>query len=176
MAKEKEVAVLADKFLKKTISADGQSITFTLQNGLKVVFELAKLHPNLGDTAKMHGISQVIGDTAAKFSKAKDFHGAFSAMQAKADGLEQGTWSVRGSGTADLAQAMFNLGLGELDQIEAGLRLASEGELEVFTSDVAVKAEIAKIRAERAKAKAVESKPEDLKKLFKAFMNKGAAV
>lgn len=175
MAKmEKAPAVQAEKFLRKTIVGD--VITFALQNGLKVVFDLNALHKDLDKTAKMHGISQVIGDTAAKFSKEKDFHGAFSAMQQKADNLEAGLWSVRGSGSADLAQALSNLGLGSVEDVEANLKLASEEERDEFLDQPAVKAEIAKIKAERAKVKAEQAEPADLKKLWKAFSKKGAAV
>lgn len=175
MAKmEKAPAVQADKFLRKTIV--GNIITFALQNGLKVVFDLTKLHKDLEDQAKMHGISQVIGDTAAKFSKEKDFHGAFSAMQQKADNLEQGLWSVRGSGSADLAQALSNLGMGTLEQVEAELKLATDEERDACLENVSVKAEIANIKAERAKTKAGEAKPVDLKKLWASFAKKGAAV
>jgi hypothetical protein len=170
----KAPAVQAEKFLRKTITGD--VITFTLQNGLKVVFDLTKLHKDCEQTAKMHGISQVIGDTAAKFSKEKDFHGAFSAMQQKADNLEAGLWSVRGSGSADLAQALSNLGLGTLAEVEANLRLASDEERDEFLDQAAVKAEIAKIKAERAKVKADASEPADLKKLWKAFSGKGEAI
>lgn len=176
MAKKETTApaVQADKFLRKTIVGD--VITFTLQNGLKVVFDLTKLHKDCEQTAKMHGISQVIGDTAAKFSKEKDFHGAFSAMQQKADNLEAGVWSARGTGSADLAQALVNLGLGTLEDVEAGLKLASDEERDDFLDDDNVKAEILKIKAARAAQKAATSEPSDLKKLWKAFSTKGAAV
>lgn len=174
MAKEKEVVVATPKFLTKTIK--DQVITFTLQNGLKVVAEMAKVHADVITDLILHGMSQKIGDAAAKFSKERDFHGAFSAMQTVCDNLEDGLWSGRGSVVADLAQALHNLTKAPIDQIEAQLRIANEEELAVFTSDVSVKAELAKIKLARAEAKVKAAEPSDLKKLWKAFSSKGAAV
>lgn len=175
MAKmEKAPAVAAAKFLAKAIK--DQTITFTLENGLKVVAELSKIHADVITDLTLHGLSQKVGDSAAKFSKERDYHGAFSAMQSVVDNLEQGVWSTRGSGSADLAQALANLMGADIADIEANLRVASEEERDAFLDDASVKAEIAKIKAERAKAKAEQSEPADLKKLWKAFSSKGAAV
>lgn len=150
---------MQQKFLSKILPSDvgGQpgAVQFVLGNGLKVVVALAELGEEMQVQLMLHGLSQKVGDSAAGFSKAKDFSGAFGAMQAVADNLLNGVWTNRsGSGAGDLVQAIADLQGVSVETAQAAVDRMDEEQQTAFLKHPAIKAKMAEIKAERAKANA----------------------
>ena len=157
------------KFLAKSLNTDRNALTFKLGNGLEVVGTLDELSDEIRTQLAWHGLSQKVGDAAAGFSKTLDYKGAYAAMLGVWDSLCEGVWAVKGA-NSDMAEALVRLKMA--DDVEAASDLIAgldEETLKGVTSHPAVKAEIAKIKAERANAalQATADKAIDLTALFK---------
>lgn len=137
------------KFL--TVIQDGQKLTFKLGNGLKVEFDAEKASKVIAEAAKMHGFKQKIGDAAAGCSKSGDYSGAFAKLQAVADRLQSSDdWNAKGgTGQSDLAQAIANLKKIDLDAAVDLIAALDDEQLAELQGKARVKAEIARIKAER---------------------------
>lgn len=153
------------KFLSKVLPGDvggvDGAIRFVLGNGLEVRAVLAEIPKGVQEQLMMHGLSQKVGDSAAGFSKATDYSGAFGAMQQVVDNLLAGQWSTRGQGggISDLVQAIAELRNVDLEQAQAAVDAMDEEQLKKVAAHPAVKAKVADIKAERLK-KAAENAPD----------------
>ena len=150
----KSTSNAAPKFL--AVVQDKRKLTFKLGNGLKVEFDAGAVHADIIEAAMMHGFKQKIADSAAGCSKSNDFAGAFAKLQATADRLQNtADWNAKGgSGNSDLAQAIANLKGIELDAAVDAIAALDDEQLGVLMSKPKVKAEILRIKMERAQAQA----------------------
>lgn len=154
---------MAVKFKTQHVDEQARTVTTTLGNGLKVVVCVDDVPEALHDMLMLHGLKQKIGDTTASFSKESDFSGAFRAMQTVADNLMNGLWNAKGgSGTGDLVQAIANLKRIDVEEAQELIDGLDEEQLKTVQAKPAVKAEIAKIKAERAAKVAATSEDDDL--------------
>lgn len=173
MSKNVNVKFLT-KILPGMVGGAPGKVAFVLGNGVRVELELAKLNADMKEQLILHGISQKVGDSASGFSKARDFHGAFGAMQGVVDTLYAGAWSSRsGGGTSDLVQALAELqGLEEAD-VQAAVDAMDEEQLAEVRKHPAVKAKVAELVQERAKAAAERADVEDVGSMLSRFGLKG---
>jgi hypothetical protein len=158
-------AIMANiKFLSKNPEAKVGEVTFTLGNGLKLTAKAKAYSQEIRDLLVLHGMSQKIGDAAAGYSKDGDFAGAFAAMQNVQDNLLSGLWEARGgvTGTADLVQAVASLKKIPIEAAQKAVDALDDEKLKVVMGKPVIKAEILRIKAERAKAVAKTVKDEDL--------------
>lgn len=150
---------MQQKFLSKILPSDvgGQpsSVRFVLGNKLEVAVSLEQLDAQTKERLMLHGLAQKVGDAAAGFSKTSDFSGAFGAMQAVADNLLNGVWTNRsGNGAGDLVQAIADLQGVSIETAQAAVDRMDEEQQTTFLKHPAIKAKMAEIKAERAKANA----------------------
>ena len=158
-------AIMANiKFLSKNPEIKSGTVDFTLGNGLKLAFDPAKCSADIQRALMLHGASQKIGDAAAGYSKDADFAGAFAAMSVVADNLRNGLWEARGgtTGTADLVQAVANLKKIKTEDAQVLVDELDDAQYKVVMGKPAIKAEILRLKAERAKAVAKTAKDDDL--------------
>lgn len=149
------------KFLQ--VTQQGRELYFVLGNNLRVVVRPDDLPDEMKDDGLFHGINQKVRDAAAGFSKSGDYSGAFRAMQQVADNLANGLWNAKGgSGQSDLVQAIANLKKISLEDAQAAVDALDDEQLKVVASKAAVKAEILRIKAERAAMLATASDDDDL--------------
>jgi hypothetical protein len=85
-------------------------------------------------------------------------------MQNVQDNLLSGLWEARGgvTGTADLVQAVANLKKIPIEAAQKAVDALDDEKLKVVMGKPVIKAEILRIKAERAKAVAKTVKDEDL--------------
>ena len=154
---------MATKFLQVIQDAEAGVIRFTLGNGKVVTCAPEGMSSAIQTAAMYHGFNQKIRDSAAGFSKDSDYSGAFRAMQSTLETLESGLWNAKGgaSGESDLAQAVANLKGIELEKAAAAIGGLDEDQLKTLRGKASVKAELLKIKAERAAAIADASDDED---------------
>jgi hypothetical protein len=155
---------MATKFLQVV---QGESeIRFSLGNGKVVVCTPDAMSDAIRTAAMFHGFNQKIRDSAAGFSKDSDFAGAFRAMQSTLETLESGLWNAKGgaSGESDLAQAVANLKGIELEKAAAAVAGLDDEQLKTLRGKASVKAELLRIKAERAAkvAEASDDEEEDI--------------
>lgn len=152
---------MATKFLQ-VIQNEGQ-LSFKLGNGLTVEIRPEDCGMEIQTTAMFHGFNQKIRDSAAGFSKANDFSGAFNAMQSVVDNLLGGLWNAKGgTGTADLVQAVANLKKIALEDAQTAVDELDDEQLKIVMAKPAIKAEILRIKSERAAKVAEAADDEDL--------------
>ena len=146
---------MATKFLSK-VSADmvggkENTLRFVLGNGLEVQAKMEDFPAGIINELAWHGLSQKVGDSAAGFSKAGDFSGAFGAMQQVVDNLIAGQWSTRGQGggVSDLVAALCELRSIDSITAQAAVDQMDEEQLKKVASHPKVKAVIAEMKAKR---------------------------
>jgi hypothetical protein len=144
------------KFLGKLTPEDqggvAQGVVFTLGNGQSLQATLKGLSPEMVERLAVHGLSQKIGDSASGFAKDRDFLGAFGAMSAVWENLQQGMWASRsGGGTSDLVAAIAKIKGVSLEDAQGAVDKATEEQLKELKKHPAIKEAIAKIQAARAK-------------------------
>lgn len=155
-------------FQKKLVSGDagGKDFCLILEFGNKArrEFDLTQLPgyvPGLTDVAKRvfeHGASQMLGDVSARSTRERDYVGALAALDDLWDRMLNGT--VRGANRGDLAEALSMAGKISLEDAKALIGIADEDQLKMLTSNPEVKAQLAEIKARRAKEQAATAKPE----------------
>lgn len=161
------------KFLVKVLPEDvggvARTVVFTLGNGVQVVGCLDSYTPAMVERLAIHGLSQKIGDAASGFSKERDFHGAFGAMQGTEDNLQKELWSNRtGGGTSDLVQVLAELQGVSVEQAQGAVDAMDEAALSTVKKHPAIKKALADLVAKRAKeaAKGAEPIKDVLKSIF----------
>ena len=154
---------IVTKFLSKILPFDinGKEgvVTCVLGNGLKVEVDTEVLPADIRKRLMYHGLSQKLGDSAAGFSKDRDFSGAFAAIQQTADNLIAGVWTSRASsGISDLVAAIADIRGVSVETAQAAVDKMTEDQVAAIRKHPAVKEAIARIQAERLKqaAKAAE--------------------
>lgn len=153
------MATAKQKFLQ--VTQQGRELHFVLGNNLRVVAKPDELAEEIRDAALFHGVNQKVRDSAAGFSKDGDYSGAFRAMQTVVDNLTTGLWNAKGgSGTADLVQAVANLKGIEVEAAQGIIDGLDDEQIKTLMGKATVKAEILKIKAERA-AKVAEASDDD---------------
>lgn len=158
------------KILPNMVGGVPGCIRFVLGNGVEVQASLADFKQEILDGLVLHGLSQKVGDSASGFSKARDFHGAFGAMQSVVDGLLAGNWSTRsGGGTSDLVQAIAELQGASLEDAQAAVDKMDEPTLAAVRKHPAIKSKVADIVAAREAERAANSQ-ESLGELLKGIM------
>lgn len=150
------------KFL--TVSYEANTIVFALGNGEKLVADLDTLVPEMAFEAKRHGLNQKIRDAAASFSKTQDFKGAMESMKATYDCIYvTRQWNRNGQGfDSDIIEAVANLkkiGVAKAKEIIDSL---DDEQMKVLRSQDSVKAEMLRIKSERAKKLAASGKADDI--------------
>jgi hypothetical protein len=152
---------MGTKFLQ-VVQKEGM-LAFQLGNGLAVELWADNCSDEIREAAMMHGFNQKVRDSAAGFSKTSDYSGAFSAMQAVVDNLLGGLWNAKGgTGIGDMVQAIANLKKIEIEEAQELIEGLDDEQFKVVAGKPAVKAEIARIKAERAKKIADASDADDL--------------
>lgn len=151
------------KFLRKItpFDADGEAgkVRFVLGNGQAVVIDVAQVPENIRERAMFHGFSQKIGDSVSGMAKDRKFGDAFAALQDNVAMLVNGQWNAgREGGSSDLVEALAKLKGLDLEDVRVAVKRMDEETLKRTLSHPAVKAEIARMRAERAKVAAKAAK------------------
>ena len=160
------------KFLSKSISvADDQktgTVKFELGNGKHIQVKLSDMPAAIVTQLALHGLSQKIGDSAAGFSKDKDYAGALEAMTRVANNLVEGKFNGdrEGNSREDLIAAIAKIKKVDVEVARRTIDKATKEQIETLQKHPAIKAEIAKIKADRL-AKAAEGAEGDLAKLLK---------
>ena len=169
-AKNTEQKRFLAKLTPEDVGGKPRSMRFVLGNGVEVVGCLDDYSAEMIERLALHGLSQKIGDSAASFSKDRDFHGAFSAMQQTEDNLRNGLWSSRaGGGTSDLVQVLAEMQGCELEAAQAAVDKMNEEQLAAVKKHPAVKKTIADLVAKRAAEAAKASGVEDLGEMLKGI-------
>lgn len=150
------MAEVQKKFLTKILPSDvgglEDVVRFVLGNGLEVQCCLDDLHDSIKGQLMLHGLSQKVGDSASGFSKARDFSGAFGAMQGVVDNLLAGVWSSRSNGgAADLVAAIAELRSISVEDAQAAFDKMTEEQVKAVASHPKVKEVVKRIQAERAR-------------------------
>lgn len=147
-----------------TVTQEGDILTFSLGNGLKVEFNPTKTSEKMQTSLMYHGAGQKVRDRAAGFSKTSDFAGAFRAMQTTVDNLYNDLWDSRGGegNTADLVTAVAELKKIKLEDAQATIDGLNDEQLAMLKAKPTVKAKLAEIKAKRAMELAKPTKNEDI--------------
>lgn len=150
----------ATKFLQ--VIQGESSIRFVLGNGKEVTCQPDKAEASIQRAAMFHGFNQKIRDAAAGFSRDNDYAGAYAAMGSVLDTLLSGLWNAKGgaSGESDLAQAVANLKKITIEKASAAVRALDEDQLKALRGKASIKAELLRIKAERA-AKVADAAEDD---------------
>lgn len=155
MAQETRVRVA-----KRTIDEDAEQVVFTFGNGQTLVCGLSEVK-SLKTRLALHGLAQKVGDAFASAKGNIDL--AIGWAQDVWNVLKTGEWSERrgeSEDTPSLVQQAVAVVFGkDLDKVRAAWSKLPEATIKAFKSDVKIKAEVARMRAERAstRAAAVES-------------------
>ena len=130
------------------------AVVVTFDNGTSVRLPLAALSPEILNEALAHGLSQKLGDS---YSGAKgDTAWAQAQCEATVESLVAGDWNRRGAGgDVDLASALIALFPDrEPDEVREKVSAMSPDDRSAMSRQPSVKAELARIRAERLATKA----------------------
>ena len=150
------------KFLSKVLPTDvngkAGTVSCVLGNGLRVEVEVGGLSDEIRERLMYHGLSQKLGDSAAGFSKDRDFSGAFAAIQSTADNLIAGVWASRASsGISDLVAAIADIHGVSVEVAQAAVDKMTEDQVSAVRKHPAVKKAIADMQAARLAAAAENS-------------------
>lgn len=145
------------KFLEVKTLAGGQ-LQFILGDGQRATFEAGRCTQEIQEQAKMHGFNQKVRDSAAGFSKEKDYDGAMSAMLEVVDALYAGNWNRTGGGAsagvvmADLATALATIKGASVAKAMAAVEAATPEQRAKWAKNPKVAALMAKAKADRLAA------------------------
>lgn len=146
------------KFCEKEYDLDTKLVSFSFGNGAKLDLDVSTLSPEMQVQLMLHGAAQKIGDSYAGV-KGNYAEG----VQAAKDVIEQlkaGEWRAGRDDSArprlaELAGAIARIKGVDFAKADAAVQGASEDQRKEWRSNAKVKAEIAKMRAEKA-AQALE--------------------
>ncbi len=149
------------KNLVKTVDVVAGTVTFLLGNGDKHVFEAKKSPATIQGQLLLHGGSQKIGDAITRrIAEAKEegatdpFAAASQMAKAEIAKLLAGNWTERVASGGIFVVALARIKNTTVEAMQAALEKVSEKDLAGIQTSPAVKAVVAEIKAERAKAKA----------------------
>lgn len=152
------------KVAKKSVSGDVVKIVFA--NGKTVEADINKLSPEIIRRLAVHGLSQKLGDT---YAGAKgDVNVAIAGVEGTWEALLEGNYNRRGGGGVSiLAEAVARVQGVDIDDVYETLKEMDEEQQKAVAAHPAIKAEMAAIKAERAREAANVSKGSvDLGSLF----------
>lgn len=155
------------KFLDvKLLAASGQ-LMFILGNGTKIAFDPKQCNEETKERAMFHGFNQKIRDSAAGFSKEKDFAGAEAEMRAVIDSLYANEWNRKGgAGTGvvleDLAHAIARFKKVDFDRALAAVSKATPEQRAEWGKHKVVAAFAAQAKADRLNAAATAADSGDV--------------
>lgn len=137
---------------KKEPAADFASISFNFADGRKIVCDLASLPEDMKQRCMLHGASQKIGDS---YSGAESVDEAYEAASETLENLRRSIWSAGRESTGGmLAQAIANLTGKGLEEVAEMLKGQSDDAKKALRKDPQIKAEMARLSAEKAAKKA----------------------
>lgn len=156
-------------FLSKVTEFDKDGVkgfvAFHLGNDSQIIVDMSTVSPENMYHAAVHGISQRLGDACSAFSKDKEYGKAFEKMKRIMEVLKTPDWNVEREGGEgkrqdyqDLVAALAKLKKTDAEVVQMAVDNASPEKLKAWASNPDVKAEIADIRAKRAKANAKAAK------------------
>ena len=150
------------KFADK--SSEGTVVSFKFGNGEELSLDVSTLDETIQTELMLHGALQKIGDSYA--GAAGDYAFAIANAKKVIDNLLSGNWkAAREGGTAaprtgELAEAVARLKGMEVADAQALVDGLTDEQRKAVRGKDAVKAEIAKIRYEKAQAKAAKAQAE----------------
>lgn len=148
------------KYLQVFFDGETRLLHFVLGNGLRLAINVDTHSPaEVRDYAMVHGYNQTIRDCVSGFSQAGDFSGGYAAMAKRIETLKT-SWSGRGTSVSDLAQAIANVKQLDLAEAVAMVGTFSEAKRARVLGTDSVKAEIERLKAERAAARAASLNPD----------------
>ena len=148
---------MATKFATKTITRDGDDIatgvTITFNDGRKVAFTFADLSAEIIAELIAWGAREKLGDSYSGAAGNVDY--AYAECSAVAEALTAGQWNRRGtSGGGLLVEAVMKVTGQPEDVIAPRIAAMDEEAVKLLKKQKAVKAAMAKIRADRLAADA----------------------
>ena len=152
------------KIATKTIK-DG-AVQFSFMNGTELEASLAALPRDIVNQLALHGLSQKIGDS---YASAESIEEAVASASAVYGNLKSGLWatrSVKGGKVVEALAASTGKPYDECLEYWSGLSDKQKAELKKHS---AIKAEIAKIDAERARIAAEAASDDDAPDLMSLF-------
>lgn len=144
-------------FSKREVDLDNNTVSFVFgDDGEDVVVDPTEFPEEIQKRLVLHGMSQKGGDSFAGVKG--NFQLARANLREVIDELRQGNWRSSGDERprlGELAEAISRIKGIDLEKVKTAVEAASDEQRKNWRSNAAVKAEIAKIRAENA-AKALE--------------------
>lgn len=162
---DKATVPVVAKFLE--VKQRGTSLVFAFGNGTKVEFDPTKCSDDINRQAMYHGYNQKIRDSAAGFSKDRDYAGAAREMQEVIGSLYGGSWNRSGGGTSgvvmqDLAEAIAKVRGVDVAKALAAVEKATPEQRATWAKNVKVAALMAEARAKRLAEAAKGASDDDL--------------
>lgn len=157
------------KVCKKSyvLAADGSrtALSFSFANGEVRTVRLQEFASNVQNAAAWHGLSQKLGDAFASSLTTADAVSAFDETFAQ---LQAGDWNVKATGNklAGLAAAVAVVQKSDVATVLATLEKLPADKLASIRKHPAVKAEVAKQAAAKAKERAKTADTESLDSLL----------
>jgi hypothetical protein len=130
---------------------NGSTIEFQFANGKTLAFDTAKAPANVRELATVHGFSQKIGDS---YASAETVPEAIENAEAVIAALLAGSWNAgRSAGGVSLViEAVARVYKISAEKAKAKFDSLSEADRGAVTKHPTIKAEMARIRLERAEA------------------------
>lgn len=143
------------KFCEKEYDPDTKVCYFAFGNGVKLELDVNSLSPEMQTQLMLHGAIQKIGDSYAG-AKGNYVEGVQSAKDVIAQ-LQAGEWRAGRDDSArprleELAGAIARIKGVDVAKAKAAVESATDDQRKEWRSNAKVKAEIAKMRAEKAAA------------------------
>lgn len=156
--------------IAKKVLVDG-GVRFEFADGSEMVAKLRDLPQEIVDRLAIHGLSQKIGDS---YAGANDKGWSVADCRDQAlnvlNNLIDGVFNAGGGSTGGiLAEAVAALTGKDLDEVREVIRAMSEDQVKALRKRVDVKAEVARIQAERAQARAASQSGGDATDLEDLF-------
>ena len=151
-------AAKAPRFCEKdwddAYEGKGDIIYFRFSNGTTLELDMKEVPDETVRLLAFHGASQKVGDSFAGVKG--NFSEGITNAQQVIDLLKQGEWSAEREGggprLAELAEAISRIKGVPIEKVKAAVEAATPEERSNWRSNAGVKAEVAKLRAEKAQA------------------------
>jgi hypothetical protein len=142
-----------------TTEGEESVLSFNFANGEKVSVDLNDLNEDISSQLLVHGLTQKCRDS---FAGAKgDFAVAVAAVTKVIENLKEGQWNAsRASGgdakprITELAEAIANIKKLPIETVQKAVEAAEDDQRKAWRKNGAVAAEILRIRAAKAQARA----------------------
>ena len=142
------------RIAKKVLIEDG--VRFDFSNGTSIDALLTGIPFEIKERLAIHGLSQKLGDSyASAGDKGWSVQDCADTMAEVLRNLQDGVWSAAGgSGVNILAEALARLSGKTVEEAVEVIGRMTDDQVKVIAKRPDVKAEVAKIKAERAEARA----------------------